>query len=164
MFITDKQLDEWKEIMIGGAKKIFSKDGHLVPCAMIHGRNGENRIYAAIFEKDEDKEKFNKFIRKEIETYDALAYIFIAEAWRTESNIKEIDKYKNVNGSYKRPSESPEKIETVFVVFETSLKNEIITFDIDRGGKKPSLINEERKYKSGGGRFADVLRKPIINN
>lgn len=162
-FITDKHLDEWKEKTIDAMKQNFIEDGRLSAVAMIYGRD-DFKIYEAEFITEDDKSKFNKFIREEIKYNDALAYIFISEAWMTRHNIEDKNGYKNTDGSYKKPSQSSERIEAAFIIFETSLKNEVITFEIDRSGKKPILINEDRQYGTIGGQFADVLRKPIINN
>lgn len=164
MFITEKQLDNWKESMIGAMKENFYNDGSLSACAMIYGMNGKHKIYSIAFETEKDKENFNEFIRDEIKSSGALAYIFISEAWATSYKKEDIEKYKNPDGTYKKPSKSTDRIEVVMVVFETSLKNEAITFQIDRSGEKPILTKETRQYRSQGGRFVDVLRKPIMQN
>ena len=164
-FITDKQLSDWKEAMINSAKNNLIKNGSVMPVAMLYCQNQEHRIYGTQFQSDEDKNAFTKFLRQEMKTHDALAYMFISEAWVTKHDVKDGENgYKNPDGTYKRPSESPDKIECIFVTFETKIQSEVICIEIKRDGDKIKFGHEQRNGKTIGGRFSDMLKMPVIKN
>lgn len=162
-FITDKELSEWKELMIESAKKNFLEDGSLMPIALLYCQHKEHRIYGTQFTSDEEKNAFTSFLRQEMKEHDALAYMFISEAWITKYDKDDKDGYKNPDGTYKRPSEDPKRVECIFISFESKLTNEIICIEIDRtDGIK--LSNENRNGQSKLGRFHDMLKMPIVEN
>ena len=163
-FITDKQLSDWKESMIESTKKNLVENGSLMPVAMLYCQNQEHRIYGTQFQSDEDKNAFTKFLRQEMKNHDVMAYIFISEAWMAKYDKDDKAGYKNPDGSYKRPSEDPKKIECIFVTFETKLSNEVICIEIDRDGDKIKFGHEQRNGRAEGGRFHDILKMPTINN
>lgn len=163
-FITDKEISQWKESMIESAKKNFLQDGSLMPIALLYCQNNEHRIYGTQFRNDEEKDAFTDFLRKEMKEHDALAYMFISEAWISKYDAKDGERaYKNPDGTYKRPSEDPKKVECIFISFESKLTNEIICVEIDRtDGIKFS--DEIRNGQSKLGRFHDMLKMPVVEN
>lgn len=163
-FITDKQLSDWKEAMINSAKNNLIKNGSVMPVAMLYCANQEHRIYGTQFESNEDKNAFTNFLRQEMKKHDVLAYMFISEAWMATYDKDDKAGYKNADGSYKKPSEDPNKIECIFVTFETKISNEVICIEIKRENGKIKFGKENRNGKHEAGRFADILKMPIVKN
>jgi hypothetical protein len=157
--ITTADLNRLKESLTEGMKINFKNDGKLMPVAIVIAPDGKMTHIVTPYENQEEKALMMNAVRAICKNVDAIAVGVINEAWirmvKKEDSKKALDEMKETG---KRVSDYDDKKEVAFLMFETKLTGESITFDIDRTNNE--LINK-RSGRTSGGDFANIL-SPIL--
>lgn len=145
-----EELNKTKEHIIASARKNYSNDGQLAPCALVIDTDGSIHPFIADYKTHDDKQIFIDKIKSICASMNAIAVAFISEAYKKKVTPHELAKFKK--GDLENDSEAKE---VAIITFETIFnETESITFDMDKQNRQ--LVNEQRG-KLTAGDFTGVL-------
>jgi predicted GTPase len=166
---TPTTIDAYAERIRGSARENFERDGELIPAAMIYAtKNAETMedqhsmlvVGAAGMEDDAAKDHFTKALRDLCKKLEAVAILFVVEAWSVQVT-KDEDIRKWRGNAHKHP----DREEIVIATLECArrgTKQWIAKITRDEN-EKPALgeWREATEFTKGGGRFANLL--PMVS-
>lgn len=139
------------------AKERILKDGNLAPVAVFRSETKENVIHCGpMMRDDDDKEKLAVVLRKMALEFEAIGFVFVAEAWTARYDPDQSETTRVM------PSQRPDRIECIIVSAQyKGDKSSMRVCEIirDKDNKITHLL-EHQRFEDGTtfeGRFAGIL-------
>lgn len=179
---SEKIIKEFTEKVSDVIHEKFKSDGQILPALFFAKETDENKTRFGfvpgledLMGDDDKKNQLSQILKEIVKQVKPVCVCFVTEAWMVKNDSNNIiDKKGMYKSGAKRPSEHPDKIETVMLSFETHTKEMKIIYEIIRDNNaKPYLkldeeLNEifewtEKSDKKQIGRFSNLLNTTQSN-
>lgn len=164
--MNKETIDNIYETFIQTAKDRFIKDGEHEPIAFGFNSKHELSIIPLRFSNASQREQEALLLKAIAKEREIEVYIYVSEAWMTHHTVKH---GTPINAeTLGRPSESPNKIECLFISLETQYNKDAKVFEIKRDKEEIYLVDlpmtDDTKIAMMGGQFSNLIEKKFNRN